>query len=442
MANKTATLKNQAGDNIYPNIVGDNRNAAIKDSATIKHMLAENKISLDLDEAVKGKIDAALQKPTGLTKTKLVGVGANGQENIEIGDNLTLANGKLAAAGGSGIPVVEGTEVEPTAEEKEAGITKKYSIPAAQTSPFILHSNDIGYILVDIFTEPSVVYGGITSIDPKNWALIGGDDTTVYISAYQPISFYSTDLSGYFPDDETTSVDITFPLIDRFTSAACIVTDMDVSRVFLKDGNSIFGSFQTPIIYCNYDGKYRYWSMDAKEGDTTNTLVTIKCKVVNLDGGGGGSAASVQSIDAYGEGGATTIEKGKISTDLTGVDLKVPFVLNIYEDSTLSGTPTRIVMTNKVGEIYLGNFDFINHYLVQMTKGTDGKYSYSSNIIPNPTKNTLFNKSILVPQDLEDPTPILPCTTADNGKVLSVVNGEAQWANVGGSGSVTITFED
>ena len=41
-----------------------------------------------------------MQKPTGLTKTKLVGVGASGQENIEIGDNLTLANGKLSAAMG------------------------------------------------------------------------------------------------------------------------------------------------------------------------------------------------------------------------------------------------------------------------------------------------------------------------------------------------------
>lgn len=60
----------------------------------------DNKISLDLDETIKGKIDAALQKPTGLTKTKLVGVGTNGQENIEIGENLTLANGKLSATGG------------------------------------------------------------------------------------------------------------------------------------------------------------------------------------------------------------------------------------------------------------------------------------------------------------------------------------------------------
>ena len=62
-----------------------------------------------MDEAIKEKIDAALQKPAGLTKTELVGVGTNGQENIEIGDNLTLANGKLSATGGGsgGITVIE-----------------------------------------------------------------------------------------------------------------------------------------------------------------------------------------------------------------------------------------------------------------------------------------------------------------------------------------------
>lgn len=48
---------------------------------------------------VQGILNNSLQKPTGLTKTKLVGVGVNGQENIEIGDNLTLANGKLGVNG-------------------------------------------------------------------------------------------------------------------------------------------------------------------------------------------------------------------------------------------------------------------------------------------------------------------------------------------------------
>lgn len=154
------------------------------------------------------------------------------------------------------------------------------------------------------------------------------------------------------------------------------------------------------------------------------------------------SGTSIQSVDAYGEGGATTIEKGKIATDLTGVELKIPFVLNIYEDNTLSGVPTRIVMTNKFGENnYLGTLDFLNHYLVTVVKGIDGKYSYSSSIVPNATGNTLFNKPILVPENLVDPTPILPCTASDNGKVLSVVNGEAQWSAPSG-GSISVTFED
>lgn len=55
-------------------------------------------------EGVQTKANNSLQKPEiAPTKTKLVGVGSNGQENIEIGDNLTLANGKLSATGvGSG----------------------------------------------------------------------------------------------------------------------------------------------------------------------------------------------------------------------------------------------------------------------------------------------------------------------------------------------------
>ena len=49
---------------------------------------------------IGGTPENVLVTPTGLIKTKLVGVGTNGQENIEIGDNLTLANGKLSATGG------------------------------------------------------------------------------------------------------------------------------------------------------------------------------------------------------------------------------------------------------------------------------------------------------------------------------------------------------
>lgn len=112
MADKTTTLKTKTNDNVYPNIIGDNRDNAISDSAHINHTLTkDHKINFRLDTNVSGLIFNSLQKPKGLTKTELVGVGANGQENIEIGDNLTLANGKLSATGGGGggIPVIEGT---------------------------------------------------------------------------------------------------------------------------------------------------------------------------------------------------------------------------------------------------------------------------------------------------------------------------------------------
>ena len=104
MADKTTTLKTKTNDNVYPNVIGDNMDNAISDSPQIKHTLtAEHKINFRLDTNVNNLINNSLQKPAGLTKTKLVGVGTNGQENIEIGDNLTLANGKLSATGGSSI---------------------------------------------------------------------------------------------------------------------------------------------------------------------------------------------------------------------------------------------------------------------------------------------------------------------------------------------------
>lgn len=101
MADKTTTLKTKTNDNVYPNVIGDNRDNAIVNSAHINHTLtADHKINFRLDTNISNLIFNSLQKPAGLTKTKLVGVGTNGQENIEIGDNLTLANGKLSATGG------------------------------------------------------------------------------------------------------------------------------------------------------------------------------------------------------------------------------------------------------------------------------------------------------------------------------------------------------
>lgn len=102
MAVKTTTLKTKTGDNVYPNIIGTNRKDSFADSSTIKHYYYNqtHKVGFQLANTTNTKIQNSLQKPVGLTKTELVGVGTNGQENIEIGDNLTLSNGKLSATGG------------------------------------------------------------------------------------------------------------------------------------------------------------------------------------------------------------------------------------------------------------------------------------------------------------------------------------------------------
>ena len=103
--NAAATLVcHQKGPRTVNGIIGNTRRGIVIDKTLdpdSNNPVANKPVSNAL-AALAGKIDAALQKPTGLTKTKLVGVGTNGQENIEIGDNLILANGKLSATGGGG----------------------------------------------------------------------------------------------------------------------------------------------------------------------------------------------------------------------------------------------------------------------------------------------------------------------------------------------------
>lgn len=82
---------------------------------------------------VQNILNNSLQKPTGLTKTKLVGVGVNGQENIEIGDNLTLANGKLAAASGGVNGLQSDTEGNLTAS-KNLGVDGKLTLKSLVSS--------------------------------------------------------------------------------------------------------------------------------------------------------------------------------------------------------------------------------------------------------------------------------------------------------------------
>lgn len=144
MADKTTTLKTKTNDNVYPKVIGESRKDSFADSSTITHHFYDktHKVGFQIANETNIKIQNSLQKPKGLTKTELVGVGTNGQENIEIGDNLTLANGKLSATvGGSGgeqIGVLSYVK-EYTIEEFQAILDKGL---IALGNSYALQSND------------------------------------------------------------------------------------------------------------------------------------------------------------------------------------------------------------------------------------------------------------------------------------------------------------
>ena len=182
--NAANLICHQGGQRTVNGIIGNTRRGIQVDQtldSDSNNPIANKPVSTAL-ATLAGKIDAALQKPTGLTKTKLVGVGASGQENIEIGDNLILANGKLAAAGGSSIPVVEGT-INEASSETEVII----NIPQAQTKPFILHIEAMeSYILISVIMGAYLGYL-YEGRNEKVAYIFQGADTTIDVSITNPI---------------------------------------------------------------------------------------------------------------------------------------------------------------------------------------------------------------------------------------------------------------
>lgn len=269
MANKTATLKNQAGDNIYPNIVGDNRNTAIKDSTTIKHTLVNNKISLDLDEAVKGKIDAALQKPTGLTKTKLVGVGAQGQENIEIGDNLTLENGKLAAAGGKSVPPtlwlidLENGEIRTSITEEE-----KTNLDNGLYNQVMYYPNEDS--TYNTYTPSKLFNAGGENVFTQFNVTLGSDSAAVKNASLYGIAIGEKDTSGNYPITIEKQLDIDVGSGGGSSASSNIVTinvnEEITEKTFSKvDTSSITAETQFVIVNEKYGANSHVYLLSRME---------------------------------------------------------------------------------------------------------------------------------------------------------------------------------
>ena len=244
---------------------------------TLNGIIGNTRHGIQVDQALDpDSNNPVANKPVSTALAALANQLGGKQDKLTAGNNITIEGTTISAAGG-GIPVVEGTLNEQESTEH----TLYYTIPETQTSPFIFYSSDIGYLFVDVQADMYV------SISPRpygQWYLIYGNETSIAIRPYTPTSLYSTSIQGYLPTDETTSVDITFPAIDRIRNLICEVQDRDNTKVFLKNEDSHnLGRFQTPII-CKDDGTYRCWYIDGKEGDNTGELATVKCKIINMGG--------------------------------------------------------------------------------------------------------------------------------------------------------------
>lgn len=193
MADKTTTLKTKTNDNVYPNVIGDNRKNAFVDSSTITHHFYDktHKVGFQINNETNIKIQNSLQKPSGLTKTKLVGVGTNGQENIEIGDNLTLANGKLSANGGGsggGFKFLTTLDLETYTPDISSTDTNLYSYlilgsdptNAINWFPLYKSGDQLAFSLLNIFPSDSsgetiTIFGGIYKLSDGQITTEGGN---------------------------------------------------------------------------------------------------------------------------------------------------------------------------------------------------------------------------------------------------------------------------
>lgn len=191
MADKTTTLKTKTNDNVYPKVIGESRKDAFADSSTITHHFYDqtHRVGFQIANETNIKIQNSLQKPKGLTKTELVGVGANGQENIEIGDNLTLANGKLSATGGGSGGGTQVCIIKINLTSLAGGTyTTNIPLPTDGTTPVFIDANN--------FEE---------SISPITYSYNGGSDGSHDVS-FMSSSPYGLIIYASFKSDGTFDV--------------------------------------------------------------------------------------------------------------------------------------------------------------------------------------------------------------------------------------------
>ena len=225
--------------------------------------------------------------------------------------------------------------------------------------------------------------------------------------------------------ESTTTTDgayATYTIPEAQTS--CFIFKCDLGAAFISY-NDAFGTYNGYLDAGGdvTDGSLKLNDLIVLSG--SGTTIDIFFGQLGSDEGGG----NIVTIEV------TSMPHTHTAIDVSAITNDTQFV-NIKETST-----------NENYLLYRVGSDFASCFSNELTQGKIVDYYY----ISMQQKQLYFFVSsvgkigkIFGNHDIQVPAvsaeAILPCTASDNGKVLSVVNGEAQWANA--SGGVTVTFED
>lgn len=238
MADKTTTLKTKTNDNVYPNVIGDNRKNAFVDSSTITHHFYDqtHKLGFQIANETNIKIQNSLQKPKGLTKTELVGVGANGQESIEIGDNLTLANGKLSATGGGsgGLNIItpNGSDFDGNLSKDKINVINSGDQTATELFKFISDGNIASYFLMS--SEFPLTFAVLQQAGDRKFVSV----INANVQSYCHMIELTSPTLGEIYFNYTRSSDDSFNSIDKLKDSL-VDREMICSGYIIKDGKRL-----------------------------------------------------------------------------------------------------------------------------------------------------------------------------------------------------------
>lgn len=184
-------------------------------------------------------------------------------------------------------------------------------------------------------------------------------------------------------------------------------------------------------------GMSGYQMQFGEKGSDGNYPITIT-KTLNapfVGGGGGGDANNYLVKDIVNDSVTLTNDEFKklSESNCTLVLRKTNGNYIWYYTSSLkvvsseNGAVSEIQVT-AFAWMSSGNISASESYVLTFTPDSLTSNATKTSTSTSPAK--LFNKFSVLTNDFTL-TNILPCSTADNGKALSVVNGEAQWADLG-----------